>query len=216
MEKKYIFFDLDGTLTDPMIGITKSVQYALKHFDIVVEDLNELCPFIGPPLKESFMVFYGLTEQEAEVAIAKYRERFSETGLFENKVYQGISEVLENLKQQGKTLMVATSKPTVFAERILAHFNLDHYFDFVGGSNLDGSRTKKSEVIEFVLRENNITDVSEVIMIGDRKHDMIGAEENGMDAIGVLYGYGNFEELSDAGAKYIVKEVKELVEIIAS
>jgi phosphoglycolate phosphatase len=216
MEKKYIFFDLDGTLTDPMIGITKSVQYALKHFDIVVEDLNELCPFIGPPLKESFMVFYGLTEQEAEVAIAKYRERFSETGLFENKVYQGISEVLENLKQQGKTLMVATSKPTVFAERILAHFNLDHYFDFVGGSNLDGSRTKKSEVIEFVLRENNITDVSEVIMIGDRKHDMIGAEENGMDAIGVLYGYGNFEELSDAGAKYIVKEVEELVEIIAS
>jgi phosphoglycolate phosphatase len=214
MEKKYIFFDLDGTLTDPMIGITKSVQYALKHFDIVVEDLNELCPFIGPPLKESFMVFYGLTEQEAEVAIAKYRERFSETGLFENKVYQGISEVLENLKQQGKTLMVATSKPTVFAERILAHFNLDHYFDFIGGSNLDGSRTKKSEVIAFVLSENNITDVSEVIMIGDRKHDMIGAEENGMDAIGVLYGYGNFEELSDAGAKYIVKEVEELVEII--
>jgi phosphoglycolate phosphatase len=110
--------------------------------------------------------------------------------------------------------MVATSKPTVFAERILAHFNLDHYFDFIGGSNLDGSRTKKSEVIAFVLSENNITDVSEVIMIGDRKHDMIGAEENGMDAIGVLYGYGNFEELSDAGAKYIVKEVEELVEII--
>lgn len=215
MQKKYILFDLDGTLTDPMIGITKSVQYALKHFNINVEDLNELCPFIGPPLMDSFMEFHGLSEEEAKTAVSKYREYFSETGIFENSLFEDIVKVLEELKKRDKTLMVATSKPAVFADRILEHFKLKQYFDFLGGSELDGRRSKKAEVIRYVLEENHITDLSQVVMIGDRKHDMIGAMETGIDAIGVLYGYGSYEELEISGAKCIAKTPIEILRIIS-
>lgn len=211
---RYLFFDLDGTVTDPMQGITRSVDYALNHFGIIVNDLRELCPFIGPPLKDSFMEFYQFTESEAEEAVKKYRERYAETGLYENEVYLGIAEFLEKARHQGYELMLATSKPDVFARLILKHFQLDGFFSFVGGSGLDGSRHTKAEVIEYVLHENGITDLSRVVMIGDRKHDVIGAKAMGLDSIGVLYGYGDREELTAAGADYMVEDIAGLESLL--
>ncbi|WP_315079334.1 HAD family hydrolase [uncultured Clostridium sp.] len=216
MNKKYdyIFMDLDGTITDPMIGITKSIQYSLKHFGINVEDISTLTKFIGPPLKDTFNLYYGFNEKQTVEAIEKFRERFASVGLFENNVYEGMEEFLKLLKDSGKTLMVATSKPKFFAEQILDHFGLAKYFTFIGGSNMDETRSKKSEVIEYVLLENNITDLSNVVMIGDREHDIIGAKEFNIDSIGVLYGYGNCDELKEAGATYIAKDLKELLNIL--
>ena len=214
--KKYILFDLDGTVTDPMIGITKSVQYALNKFDIEVEDLNELCKFIGPPLKDSFMNFYNFTEEDALNAITYYREYFSTKGLYENTVYENFEDMLISLKEKNKSLIIATSKPTVFAEKILEHFNLKKYFDFIAGSNLDNTRTKKADVISYALEQQGITEVSEIIMIGDREHDVIGAKALNIESIGVLHGYGSYDELSNSGANYILKDVKELHSLLLS
>lgn len=214
--KKYILFDLDGTVTDPMIGITKSVQYALNKFDIEVEDLNELCKFIGPPLKDSFMNFYNFTEEDALNAITYYREYFSTKGLYENTVYENFEDMLISLKEKNKSLIIATSKPTVFAEKILEHFNLKKYFDFIAGSNLDNTRTKKADVISYALEQQGITEVSEIVMIGDREHDVIGAKALNIESIGVLHGYGSYDELSNSGANYIVKDVKELHSLLIS
>lgn len=216
MNKKYdyIFMDLDGTITDPMIGITKSIQYSLKHFGINVEDINTLIKFIGPPLKDTFRLDYGFNEEETVIAMEKFRERFASIGLFENNVYEGMEDFLKLLKDSGKTLMVATSKPKFFAEQILDHFGLAKYFTFIGGSNMDETRSKKSEVIDYILSENNITDLSSVVMIGDRKHDIMGAKEFNIDSIGVLYGYGNYDELKKADANYIVKDLNELLNIL--
>ncbi|NFI61486.1 HAD family hydrolase, partial [Clostridium botulinum] len=204
MNKKYdyIFMDLDGTITDPMIGITKSIQYSLKHFGINVEDINTLTKFIGPPLKDTFRLDYGFNEEETVIAMEKFRERFASIGLFENNVYEGMEDFLKLLKDSGKTLMVATSKPKFFAEQILDHFGLAKYFTFIGGSNMDETRSKKSEVIDYILSENNITDLSSVVMIGDRKHDIMGAKEFNIDSIWVLYGYANYDELKKADANY--------------
>jgi len=210
----YLLFDLDGTLTNPQVGITKSVQYALQAFGIEVENPDVLCPFIGPPLKESFMRFYDFSEQDALLAVAKYREYFTDKGIYENIIYDGVANMLEKLKQEDKTLILATSKPTVFAQVILQHFSIATAFTFVGGSELDGSRTRKSEVISYVLQENNITDLQDVVMIGDREHDIIGAREVGIDSIGVLYGFGDYKELSEAKATMIVDSVDELQEIL--
>ena len=212
--KKYILFDLDGTITDPKEGITKSVEYALNKFGITVDNLNELCKFIGPPLKDSFIEYYNFNDDEAEKAIKYYREYFSDRGIYENQVYKGFEDILISLKENNKVLIVATSKPTIFAQKILEHFNLRKYFSFVSGSNLDGTRVKKSEVIQYALERNNIKDLSEVIMIGDRKHDVYGAKEIGIESIGVLYGYGDYEELYDNGANYIVNNVEELRKLI--
>jgi len=214
--KKYtnILFDLDGTLTDPKTGITKSVAYALKSFNIDVKDLDSLCRFIGPPLRVSFRDYYGFSEKDCVKAVEKYREYFRETGLFENKVYPGIENLLKNLKQSGRNLFVATSKPTVFAVRIIEHFNLLQYFDYVAGSELDGSRDSKSDVIKYALQENGLTDLTNVVMVGDREHDVIGAKENNIDVIGVLYGYGDRTELEKAGATYIVETVEGLSELL--
>ena len=212
--KKYILFDLDGTITDPKEGITKSVAYALSKFGIKVDSLNELCKFIGPPLKDSFIEYYNFNDDEAEKAIKYYREYFSDRGIYENQVYKGFEDILIPLKENNKVLIVATSKPTIFAQKILEHFNLRKYFSFVSGSNLDGTRVKKSEVIQYALERNNIKDLSEVIMIGDRKHDVYGAKEIGIESIGVLYGYGDYEELYDNGANYIVNNVEELRKLI--
>lgn len=208
--KKYILFDLDGTIADPKEGITKSVAYALKKFNIKVESLDELCKFIGPPLKDSFMEYYNFSEEKAEKAIEYYREYFSEIGIYENIIYNGIEGLFEELREKNKTLIVATSKPTVFSVKILEHFNLNRYFNFVSGSNIDGTRTKKGEVIQYALERNNIKDKSEVIMIGDRKHDIYGAKEAGIECIGVLYGYGDYEELCNSGATKIAKNIEEL------
>lgn len=212
--KKYILFDLDGTLTDPMMGITKSVKYALEKFNINVDTLEELCKFIGPPLKDSFMDFYNFSEEEAEKGIKFYRERYSTKGVYENIVYDGIEDLLKKLKDNNKVLIVATSKPEVFAKQILEHFKLDKYFDYICGSNLDGTRSKKAEVIEYALNIAGVTEKDEAIMIGDRKHDIIGAKSINIESIGVLYGYGNFEELEKSGADYIVKNIEKLDRII--
>jgi phosphoglycolate phosphatase len=212
---KYILFDLDGTLTDPKVGITKSVQYALSKYDIKVERLEDLETFIGPPLKESFKEYYSFTEDKARQAIEYYREYFSERGIYENEVYTDIPLLLDELKKQSKILVVATSKPTIFAEKILKHFNLAHYFDLIVGSNLDGTRTAKAEVIQYILSELGIKDLNKVVMIGDRKHDVIGGKECNIDTIAVAYGYGSKEELREAEPTYIIDSEKDILDIIA-
>lgn len=209
----HIFFDLDGTLTDPELGITTCVQYALSHFGITVADRKTLQPFIGPPLKDSFMHFYGLLAEEADRAIEKYRERFSTVGLFENEVYPGVPEMLSALQSQGHILTVATSKPTVFAQQILDHFGLSQHFAQVCGSNLDGSRVRKGEVIAYAMEQNDVASPSFVKMVGDREHDILGAQQNGIFSIGVLYGYGSQKELSAAGADALAQTPAELVKL---
>lgn len=216
MEKQQILFDLDGTLTDPMIGITKSVQYALRAYGIQVERLEDLCPFIGPPLRDSFMKYYGFSPDQATEAIWKYREYFSVTGLYENKEYAGIKEMLAALRDEGKKLYVATSKPELFAKKILEHFQMAEYFTFIGGASMDETRVKKGDVIGYVLEENQITDLSQVVMVGDREHDVIGAKEAGIESVGVLYGYGSREELEEAGANEIVSTVEALRNLLCT
>lgn len=211
---QYILFDLDGTLTDPKEGITKSVAYALKHFGIEVENLDELCKFIGPPLKESFMKYYGLSEEEGSIAVGKYREHFEPYGMFQNKVYDGVENLLKELTASGKQVILATSKPAVYARKILEHFHLDSYFSYIAGSELDGTRVKKGEVIAYALENAGVKERSEAVMIGDREHDIIGAKEQGLDCVGVLYGYGSREEFEQYGADFIVRTVSELREIL--
>lgn len=214
MKRKYILFDLDGTLTDPMVGITKSVQYALRAYGIEEPDLRALCPFIGPPLKDSFMNYYGFSETQAQEAIGKYREYFGVTGIFENQVYDGMEEMLRRLKADGRHLLVATSKPEEFAERILEHFHLRQYFDHVCGASMDEKRVKKGEVIAYALETAGLEDPAEAVMVGDREHDVIGARENHMDCVGVLFGYGSREELEAAGAVTTVATVEELADAL--
>ncbi|MBD5465935.1 MAG: HAD family hydrolase [Lachnospiraceae bacterium] len=209
-----ILFDLDGTLTDPGVGITNSVAYALEKYHIQVEDRKQLYRFIGPPLHESFENDYGFSEEEAKTAVEYYREYFKEKGMFENVVYEGISELLRNLKDRGKTLVVATSKPEIFAKQILEHFGLKEYFTYIAGANMDGTRTKKDEVIRYALQSCGISQVAGVVMVGDREHDIMGANKVGLDSIGVLFGYGSRKELTDAGATYIAESVDMLSEIL--
>ena len=210
---KYILFDLDGTLTDPKEGITKSFQYALRHFGIE-EDLVNLEKFIGPPLHDSFRDDYNFSEEEVEEAVTKFREYFAQNGIFENKIFLGVKEVLEYLHSNNKRILLATSKPTIFAEKILKHFEIDKYFEYIGGSNLDGSRSEKNEVINHVLEVCKVSSMEDVIMIGDRKYDVIGAKKIGVDSIGVLYGYGDLEELQEVNPTYIIKNIEELKNIL--
>jgi phosphoglycolate phosphatase len=202
----WILFDLDGTLTDPGEGITNSVAYALKKYGIEVSDKSELYKFIGPPLKDSFMKYYGFSETQAEQAIAYYREYFRDTGIFENMVYEGIEHLLRQLHADDKKIVLATSKPEEFAVRILKHFNLSKYFAVVAGASMDSSRSKKGDVIAYALSMCGDIDKSTAIMIGDREHDIIGAKENGLKSIGVLYGYGSEDELKTCGADYIIEK----------
>lgn len=210
MKKKYLFFDLDGTLTDPEEGITKSVQYALRAFGIEVEDRKKLVPFIGPPLRDSYMEYYGFTSEQAGEGITKYREYFTDKGWKQNKVYPGIPQMLKELKAAGYRLMVATSKPEVFSVRILKYFGLDSYFDFIGGADLEETRVKKGDIIKYVLEENGITEKDSVLMVGDRMHDAIGAEEAGVECVGVLFGYGSREELEEVKTCYLAESVDDL------
>lgn len=209
-EYNYILFDLDGTLTEPAEGITNSVKYALEKYGITGVTAEELLKFIGPPLQDSFMEFYNFSEEDATKAVSYYREYFAEKGIFENKVYAPIPKLLEKLKEKGKKLVVATSKPEKFTNQILEHFDLKKYFDFVAGATMDNSRTKKVDIIQYALKHVQIKDSDKVIMIGDRHHDIDGAIANHIDSIGVLYGYGTKEELTKAGATYIVASVEEL------
>ncbi len=213
---KYILLDLDGTITNPAEGITKCFEYALNHFGIEVESRAELEQFIGPPLRKSFMDGFGFDEEKAELAVAKYRERFIPTGMFENVVYEGMEHALKTLKDAGKVLIVATSKPEHMAKKILAHFGLDIYFDDICGSNDDASRNEKDEVIRYALEKQGITALSDVLMVGDRKFDVIGAAKCGLKCMGVLYGFGDREELEAAGAAYIAETVEDMARIIVS
>jgi len=211
---QYVFFDLDGTLTDPGLGITNSVAYALKRWNIVEPNRAKLNRFIGPPLHESFQVFYGFSQEDSVRAVEVYREYFRDRGLFENEPYEGIEELLKALKAVGKKLAVATSKPEEFAVRILEHFHLDGYFDVIAGATMDSSRSKKADVIAYALERMGITDLSSVVMVGDREHDILGAKQVGMDSIGVLFGYGDREEHQKAGATYIAETVKDILGLI--
>ncbi len=211
--KKYLLFDLDGTLTDPKIGICTCVQYALASLGIEEPDLDKLEPFIGPPLKSSFMEFYQLDEARAEAAIGKYRERFQDKGIFENSPYEGIHRMLRNLKAKGMVLAVASSKPTVFVKQILEHYKMDKYFTVVMGSELDGRRGSKEEVVHAALRAlfgNKPIERDAVYMIGDRRFDVEGAHAARVESVGVTYGYGSMEELKAARSDYIVRSVEEL------
>lgn len=206
---KYLFFDLDGTLTDPYEGITKSFQYALNSFGID-EKTENLKWVIGPPLVNSFMVGYGMDKQTAFCAVEKYRERFAKIGIHENVLYDGITELLKNLKDTGKILALATSKPTVYAEQILKEFNIYDFFDVRVGSELDGRRNDKAEVIAEVLYRLGVSDKNQALMIGDRKHDILGAKRNGIDSLGVRFGYAECGELEEAGADYICDTIEAL------
>ena len=214
---RYVLFDLDGTLTDPKVGITTCVQYALHSFGIE-EETEKLTSFIGPPLKESFMEFYGFDEDKAEQAIEKYRERFSNVGLFENEIYPGIEKMLKKLHNHGMKLAVASSKPTVFVEKILKHFHIDTYFDVVVGSELDGRRTDKQEVVQEALRQIGVTEDNRdtCVMIGDRKFDIIGAKAERVHSVGVTFGYAKEGELEQEAPDYIAKSVEELQQYLLS
>ncbi len=196
-----IFFDLDGTLTDPKLGITASIQYALQRLDLPVPSQDELTWCIGPPLRSSFVTMLG-GEARADLAVSLYRERFGDIGLYENKVYPDIEHILAALKQSHGRLFVATSKASVFAERIIDHFRLRDYFEHVFGAELDGTRADKADLLAYAL-ENTAVNPKRALMIGDRSHDIIGAKKNGMAAVGVLYGYGSERELIEAGASHI-------------
>jgi len=206
-----ILFDLDGTLTDSQEGITRCVQYALAHFGIEVEDLSTLRKFIGPPLTESFMAFYGMDAEQAQTGLMKYRERFTDVGWAENAVYPGITRLVTELKKAGKHLLLATSKPEVQAARIMEHFGLAPCFDHICGPSLDApDGYSKADVIRDVLRRAGVTDLSAAVMVGDRHHDVEGAHKMGIPCIGVLYGYGDRPELEACGADCIAEDVDEL------
>lgn len=206
---QYFLMDLDGTISDPKEGITKSVAYALNYYGIQVENLDTLEKFIGPPLSDSFQDFYGFDREKSLEAVEKYREYFKDKGIFENELYPGMEHLLKTITEQGGKIVLATSKPEVFAKRILEYFQISEYFTFAAGSTLDTTRNKKADVIRYALDTLGITP-EEAVMIGDREHDVIGAKKNGMECIGVLFGYGDREELETAGADVIVETVEEL------
>lgn len=211
---EYVFFDLDGTLTDSGEGIINAAIYALEKYNIEVNDRSELRKFIGPPLQDSFSTDYGFQEDEIEDVIKIFREYYSEKGIFENTIYENIQTVLFELKNRGKKLVVATSKPEVFTKKVLDHFNISSYFDYVSGATLNNDKIKKVDIIRDAICKLGITDKSKVVMVGDRKLDVLGAKENGIDSIGVLWGYGDLLELEKVGPTYIAEKVLDLLEII--
>ena len=211
---QYILFDLDGTLTDSADGIINSILHALRRVGIEEDDREKLKAFVGPPLVTSFMKYYGMTREEAEAMVPLYREYFSVNGWKENSVYEGITEVLKNLKDAGKTLIVATSKPEIFARKIMEYFKLDQYFNYIGGSSMDGKISSKDQVINYVLDTIGRDHREEMIMVGDREHDVIGAQKNDLPCLGVLYGYGDRSELEQAGAAMICETVQEILQYL--
>ena len=210
----HLFWDLDGTLTESAPGIMNSARHALEYYGIRDVPESTLKKFIGPPLMDSFQELFGFSREKAYEAMGKYREYFGEKGLFENSVYDGIIETLQALKNQGKHLYVATSKPEVFMKRILEKFNLAPFFEFAGGSDLEESRSEKALVIQYVIQENNLEDEQEkgrILMIGDRKHDIIGAHKNKIPCCACLWGYGSRQEFSEFGADYVIERPGELL-----
>ena len=209
MKYKNIIFDLDGTLTDSKPGIVKGVQYALRCYGIDEPDLDKLTSFVGPPLYKSFMDYLDCSEEEAKEAVECYREYYAETGLYENALYDGVEGLLYALKEKGYRLLIASSKPRIYVKRILSFFRILRYFDIVEGSELDSRRTDKAELLSYVLDKWDLK-AEECVMIGDRKHDVLGARANGMDSIAVGYGYGSEDELSGVGPTYFFSTIEEL------
>ncbi len=210
---RYCLLDLDGTLTDPGIGITNSVMHALGKYDLKVKDRSELYFFIGPPLADSFRKYFdrfGIGAGQEEQAVAFYREYFKDKGIFENEVYEGIPEVLQALKEKGVKVALATSKPYEFAVRILEHFHLRQYFDYLGAATMDGRISRKADVISELLKEIGVGDRTEILMVGDRNQDVDGAKANSLHSAGVLWGYGSEEELQTAGADYVLSKPADL------
>lgn len=216
MAFSYILFDLDGTLTDPKVGITTCVQYALADAGIDEPDLDKLEPFIGPPLTNSFRDFYGMDEAQIKRAIEVYHVRFDETGIFENEIIPGIPELLKSLKDSGRRISIASSKPRPLVLRILEHFGIAQYFDAVVGSEYDGRFATKEAVVEEALRQLVPADYrkEDVAMVGDRKYDIQGAKAHGLTGIGVSFGYAAEHELEEAGADYIVDTIEELQQLL--
>lgn len=208
---KTVFFDLDGTLTDPRIGITRSIQYALERLDAPVPETDDLLWCIGPPLRASFVRLLG-GEERADEALALYRERFGDIGLYENDLYDGIPETLAAFAAAGTRLFVATSKPHVYAKRIVEHFGIADPFERVFGSELEGTRVDKTDLLAYALTETG-ADPAACAMIGDREHDIIGAVNNGLYPVGVLYGYGTQDELQSAGAQRLADAPEGITEV---
>ena len=207
-----LLFDLDGTLTDSTEGIIRCLEYALERMGYEVpEDTNK---FLGPPLYRSFADFCGMNEEQVNEAVRIFRERYSTVGLFENRVYDGIPEMLQRLRDGGKRIMVATSKPEVYAVRIFDRFGLSQFFEIVGGANINGTRNDKDEVIEYVLDKAGISDRSSVLMIGDRRQDVLGAHKTGLKCMGILWGFGSIEELTEAGADFIAETPEKAADML--
>ncbi len=207
----YILFDLDGTLTDSKPGIIRSIQYSLSKFGIEVNDPDKLNSFIGPTFRESLMVSYGFSEEDFELAVKYYHEHFQEKGMFDNSLYPNIEKTLATLKERDKKLAVATLKPTIFADKILDHFNLSHYFEHIVGIDLDSKLFGKKEIINECLERFNEPNKENYLMIGDTKYDILGAKEVGISSVGVLYGYGSKEDLINAGADRLVLNHEEIL-----
>lgn len=214
MKYTTVLFDLDGTLTDPGEGITNSVMHSLKYYGIEETDRAKLYKFIGPPLWESYEVFYGFSHEKAIEAVEHYREYYKVKGIYENLLYDGVKDMLEALYNKGVKILVATSKPETFAKIILDYFDIAKYFTFIGGAAMDGSRVNKDDVIRYTLETAEVTDVKSCVMVGDRLHDILGAKAHSMDSIGVLYGYGSLDELKNAGADFIAAAPMDVCDII--
>lgn len=213
MKYKYIFLDLDGTLTDSAEGITNCARYALEKMGIEVSQNDDLKRFIGPPLIVSFAEFYGLSEDDAKRAVEYYRERFSTIGIFENGVYDGVYEFLQKLLDNCRIPVLATSKPRIYADRIAVKYRLRPYLKMISGAELNGVRNNKRDIIEYAIDKLEIKDRSRILMVGDRRHDIEGAAQCGVDSCGVTYGYALPGELEKAGAKYIAHNFDELYKI---
>ncbi len=211
---KYILFDLDGTITESAPGIMNSARYALKHFGIEAPGDEKLRKFVGPPLFESFTQMFGIPAKRANEAIATYREYYAVKGIFENEVYEGVPEMLKRLTEQGYTVALATSKPEVYARKILAHFELDCYFAEICGIPLEDEKMTKAQVIAACIEKLGSPDKSQILMVGDRDYDVKGAAQNGIDCMGVLFGYGDREELESAGAVMIAKSAEDIAKLI--
>ncbi len=211
---KYILFDLDGTVSDSGKGITNSVKYALSKFEIEENDYEKLKLFVGPPLYASFENYYGFSHEKAVKAVEYYREYYNSGGIFELSLYDGIIDLFASLKKADKKIILATSKPEIYAEKIARHFGFYDYFDSIAGALLDGSRIEKSDIITYALKKVGVSDIRDCIMIGDTKFDVIGAAAFGMDSVGVTYGYGSREELETAGATYLADSTAEIKKIL--
>lgn len=218
MEKKSdyttLLFDLDGTLVDSGEGIMKCAQYSLAHFGIEVADLQTLRPFVGPPLEDSYKVLYGFSDKDAMKAVEIYRERYFAKGWLEQHLYDGVVEFLEELRHRGYVMGIATSKMQIQADKVTSEFGLRHFFDFIAGRDDKGILHTKADVINAALASQGIEDRSKILMIGDRKFDVQGAKECGIDSMGVLYGYGDREEFENAGATYICRDFEKILSLL--